>query len=55
VALWKRAAVGDEYGSYTSAENNVGNPGKFLLIPEPSALVLLMLAFGGCAISRRGR
>ena len=55
VALWKRSAVGDEYGSYASVGGNIGNPGKFLLIPEPSSLVLLMLAVGGCAISRRGR
>jgi hypothetical protein len=54
-ALWKRSAVGDEYGSYASAENNVGNPGKFLLIPEPSSLVLLLLAAGGLAVPRRSR
>jgi predicted extracellular nuclease len=55
VALWKRALVGDEYGSYASTENNVGNPGKFLLIPEPGSLVLFLFAAAGIAASRRGR
>lgn len=52
VALWKKSALGDVYGSFTSAENNVGNPGKFLLIPEPGTLLLLLIAAFGLAALR---
>jgi predicted extracellular nuclease len=55
VFQWKLSAVGDNYGSYNSTEGNLGNPGIFTLIPEPTSLVLMLLGIGVAAIKRRGR
>jgi predicted extracellular nuclease len=44
---WVLSAGGDSYGSYTSAAGEIGNPGKFSFVPEPSSLALLIL--GGLA------
>ena len=41
--------AGDSYGSYTSTEGDLGNPGIFALIPEPGSLVLLLAAGWHCA------
>lgn len=48
---WVLSFVGDIYGSYASAENDLGNPGYF--VPAPAALALLGL--GGLSAARRRR
>lgn len=50
--LWQLSVVGDAYGSYRSAGNDLGNPGLFLLVPEPSAWLLASL---GAALAIRRR
>jgi predicted extracellular nuclease len=52
---WQLSAGGDLYGSYTSAVNEIGNPGRFTLVPEPTAFVLVILGGPGLAtgIARR--
>lgn len=52
---WKLSVVADSYGSYTSTEGNLGNPGRFALIPEPGSLVLLLVGLAGLAGGRRSR
>lgn len=52
VFQWKKAVVGDEFGSYSSTGGDIGNPGIFALVPEPGTLLLLAL---GCAGLRRPR
>ncbi|MBK9119139.1 MAG: lamin tail domain-containing protein [Phycisphaerales bacterium] len=42
--LWVLSFEGDEYGSYRSVSNDLGNPGYF--VPEPAAFVLFALAAG---------
>jgi len=37
---WVLSAVGDKYGSVASVSNNIGSPGRFSIVPEPSALSL---------------
>ena len=41
---WQLAVAGDAYGSYNSVGNDIGNPGVFLLVPEPSAMALALWA-----------
>ena len=48
---WKLSVAGDSYGSYTSTEGNLGNPGVFTLIPEPASL--LMVLIGVCGLTPR--
>lgn len=48
---WVLSFVGDIYGSYLSADNDLGNPGYF--VPAPAALALLGL--GGLSAARRRR
>ena len=55
VFQWKLSVSDDSYGSYTSTEGNLGNPGLFTLIPEPGSLVLLVLGTAGLAVRRRSR
>ena len=49
VTQWFRAAVGDAYGSYASAQGDVGSPG---LVPTPGAAAALGL---GLAVGLRRR
>jgi predicted extracellular nuclease len=53
VFQWKKAVAGDVYGSYTSTEGNVGNPGIFTLVPEPATALLLMMGAAVVAVFRR--
>lgn len=52
-SLWGLSSVGDSFGSYASASADVGNPGKFTLVPEPAAGALAAIA--ALALRRRGR
>jgi predicted extracellular nuclease len=49
---WKLSVAGDSYGSYTSTEGNLGNPGIFTLIPEPGSLLLAMVGLCGLGLRR---
>jgi MYXO-CTERM domain-containing protein len=51
--LWTLSSVGDSYGSFASAQFDVGNPGLFSVVPEPTALALA--AFGLACLRRRRR
>jgi predicted extracellular nuclease len=44
VTLWKEAVAGDAHGSNPSAALDVGNPGRFILIPEPSSIAFATVA-----------
>ncbi len=46
VHLWTLAANGDAYGSYTSAQGDIGNPGMYAPIPAPGSLALALLGLG---------
>lgn len=52
---WKLSAGADQYGSYTSAAGEVGNPGKFSLVPEPGSFALIILGgvAAGMTVARR--
>lgn len=54
---WVFSAVGDSYGSFTSANGDIGNPGIAPLyngvVPEPGTFVLAGLAMLGFAVRRR--
>jgi hypothetical protein len=49
-SLWVLSSVGDSYGSIASVSGDIGNPGKFTLVPEPAATALLAT---GVALLRR--
>lgn len=49
VLSWSLSFVGDGFGSYASANGDIGNPGSF--VPAPGALALLGL--GGLVARRR--
>ncbi len=49
--LWKLSAGGDQYGSYTSVAGEIGNPGAFSFVPEPSSVALVIL--GGLGLGPR--
>jgi hypothetical protein len=53
VAQWELSTVGDVYGSFASANFDVGNPGAFNVVPEPATLALAALA--GLAVVCRSR
>lgn len=50
---WTIAANGDAYGSYTSNDGDIGNPGEYAPLPAPGALALGAIAMG--VVSRRKR
>jgi predicted extracellular nuclease len=52
---WQLAVAGDAYGSYNSVGNDIGNPGVFLLVPEPSAGVLAAVGLCMRRLRRRTR
>ena len=43
-ALWKLSVNGDSYGSHVATTTDVGNPGVFTLVPEPSSVALALAA-----------
>lgn len=50
VFQWTLSTVGDRYGSYTSLNGFIGNPGVYVdavEVPEPISLLLLLSAAGG--------
>jgi predicted extracellular nuclease len=49
--LWQLAVDGDQYGSYFSSLDELGNPGVFTLVPEPSSLLLAGIAGLGTLIA----
>ena len=51
ILSWQASFVGDTFGSFASANGDVGNPGAF--IPAPGAMALLGL--GGLIAGRRRR
>ncbi len=54
---WVLSAVGDSYGSWKSASNDIGNPGAFALaVPEAPSIALMLAGLGlvGAAVRRRG-
>lgn len=51
--LWTLAANGDAYGSYTSAEGDIGNPGEYAPIPTPGAMALGLMGLGLAARRKR--
>jgi MYXO-CTERM domain-containing protein len=51
--LWTLSTVGDSYGSVASAQFDVGNPGVFSVVPEPTGVVLAALGLA-CLRRRRG-
>ncbi len=54
---WVLANTGDAYGSYLSAQGDVGNPGSFIFAPVPEASTWALMAAGlglvGAAVRRR--
>jgi predicted extracellular nuclease len=49
-SLWVLSTAGDAYGSAASVSADIGNPGKFLLVPEPAGAVIV---WGLAALLRR--
>jgi predicted extracellular nuclease len=51
VSLWVLSTVGDAYGSVSSLNGDIGNPGAFSVVPEPASGLLAV--FGLAWIVRR--
>lgn len=49
---WVLSASGDAFGSHVSAAGDIGNPGHYA-VPEPTSLVLVLVAFVGLIAVRR--
>ncbi len=45
IASWQLATIGDQYGSYASADGDIGNPGvnNLTAVPEPGTFAALAL------------
>lgn len=54
VARWVLSVNGDSYGSYVGAAGDIGNPGIFTLVPEPTALALTAIGLASLMRRRRG-
>ncbi|MFN7725559.1 MAG: lamin tail domain-containing protein [Rubrivivax sp.] len=56
-AGWVLSSTSDAYGSYLSAQGDVGNPGSFIFAPVPEASTWALMAAGlgmvGAALRRR--
>jgi predicted extracellular nuclease len=52
---WQLAFIGDAYGSYASLGADLGNPGVFPAVPEPSSVVLACLGGALLLCGRRLR
>lgn len=52
-AQWVLAASGDAYGSKLSASGDIGNPGAFSLVPEPTSAVMALAAIAALVRRRR--
>jgi hypothetical protein len=53
VALWVLSTVGDSFGSVGSLNGDVGNPGAFNLVPEPTGALLAAISLA--LVTRRRR
>ncbi|WP_428303574.1 lamin tail domain-containing protein [Lacipirellula sp.] len=53
VLQWQLAANGDSFGSVASVGGDLGNPGRFTLVPEPATLALAGLGAVAIAALRR--
>lgn len=51
---WTLSVAGDGYGSTLSLLTNIGNPGKFTLVPEPAAVIVALMLLAG-VLQRRVR
>ena len=52
VADWVLSSVGDAFGSWKSANNDIGNPGQYV-VPEPTSIVLALIGLAGLIGLRR--
>jgi hypothetical protein len=52
VADWVLSSVGDAFGSWKSANNDIGNPGQYV-VPEPTSIVLALIGLVGLIGLRR--
>jgi predicted extracellular nuclease len=52
--LWVLSTVGDAYGSVASSDGDVGNPGIFNLVPEPTGGLLAAMGLAWIVRRRRG-
>jgi predicted extracellular nuclease len=55
VAQWQLSFIGDAYGSYASTGADLGNPGGFPAVPEPSTYVLLAMGSALMFFARKTR
>ena len=50
---WVWASVGDNYGSVASVSNDIGNPGRFSIVPKPSTVSLASASLLFMGLRRR--